>query len=119
VSDDTTELARAYEYLSAARTEAHNIQALQRHGDRAHAAERISDLVAWLASLDTTEEPSGLRADNERLRAIVTQLADSDDEPCVYDHHGYCQTHLVGKPCLIAAARETIYINQETSDAPA
>jgi hypothetical protein len=84
VSDDTTELTRAYEYLSAARTEAHNIQAFQRHGDGAHAAERISDLIAWLASLDTAEEPSGLRADNERLRAIVTDLAKATSDPEFY-----------------------------------
>lgn len=36
------------------------------------------------------------------LRAVI------DDEPCRYDHHGYCQTHLLGKPCEVAEARRLL-----------
>ena len=25
-----------------------------------------------------------------------------DDDECMYDHHGYCQTHNLGNPCAVA-----------------
>ena len=28
-----------------------------------------------------------------------------DDEPCHYDHHGYCQAHNVENPCSVAVGR--------------
>ena len=48
----------------------------------------------------------------EAYLALLAELTHPDDE-CVYDHHGYCQTHdLADRPCphsrakrLISAAR--------------
>lgn len=32
-----------------------------------------------------------------------------DDEPCWYDHHGYCQTHLLHpRPCLHEQIKELL-----------
>ena len=36
------------------------------------------------------------------LRGVV------DDEPCWFDHHGYCQTHVLGNPCEMAIARAAL-----------
>ncbi|MBT0666997.1 hypothetical protein HT136_01275 [Novosphingobium profundi] len=35
----------------------------------------------------------------EALEALL------DDEPCQYDHHGYCQSHFISNPCEMATAR--------------
>lgn len=38
----------------------------------------------------------------EALRNFV------DDEPCCFDHHGYCQTHGVSQPCINEIAKKAI-----------
>ncbi|HYE57810.1 MAG TPA: hypothetical protein VD948_04865, partial [Rhodothermales bacterium] len=37
------------------------------------------------------------------LRLALDALV--DDEPCQYDHHGYCQAHSLGKPCSNAVGK--------------
>lgn len=51
------------------------------------------------------------RAENERLRELLTGLVESEDEPCSFDHHGYCQEHgWFGEPgeCYTRLAREAV-----------
>jgi len=50
-----------------------------------------------------------------RLEAALVRLLDVLDEPCRYDHHGYCQTHFVENPCRVAEARALVC--QEVPDA--
>jgi len=47
-----------------------------------------------------------LRAENARLREALAGV--TDDEPCQYDHHGYCQTHFITDPCEMAIARAAL-----------
>jgi hypothetical protein len=48
-----------------------------------------------------------LEADKVTLRGLVEELHDED--PCSYDHHGYCQTHSLGKfPCPHTRARAAL-----------
>lgn len=37
------------------------------------------------------------------LRLALDALV--DDEPCEFDHHGYCQAHSLGKPCSNAVGK--------------
>jgi len=50
-----------------------------------------------------------LEAENKRLNDFLNEIIDIfvDDDPCVYDHHGYCQTHYHSeKPCIIERLKE-------------
>ena len=40
------------------------------------------------------------------MYVALSQLV--DDEPCEYDHHGYCQTHNLGNPCEVALGRAAL-----------
>ena len=42
------------------------------------------------------------------LRLALGDMLDVEDEPCRFDHEGYCQAHRVSKPCVVAAAREVL-----------
>lgn len=42
----------------------------------------------------------------EELEAALRSLI--DDEPCWYDHHGYCQAHGLSSPCEMAEARKLL-----------
>jgi hypothetical protein len=45
-----------------------------------------------------------LEAERDRWRGLVIELIDDDD--CLYDHHGYCQTHALYKnPCPYERAK--------------
>jgi hypothetical protein len=51
-------------------------------------------------SADTyaTEHFEAVKAERDRLRALVADFTDPD--PCQYDHHGLCQVHsLHERPC--------------------
>jgi hypothetical protein len=54
------------------------------------------------------DEIDALRAENARLRDALAGV--TDDEPCQYDHHGYCQTHFITAhtAAAVAAERERI-----------
>jgi len=45
-------------------------------------------------------------AEIARLREALEGLI--DDDPCWYDHHGYCQAHYVTSPCEMAIARQAL-----------
>lgn len=40
-----------------------------------------------------------------------------DDDPCVFDHHGYCQTHGPGpRPCHVEIARRYLALAQSSTE---
>lgn len=52
-------------------------------------------------------ERDHLAGTNAILRGLLSEF--TDDEPCGYDHHGYCQTHaLSAHPCRNARAHQLI-----------
>lgn len=58
------------------------------------------------AYLDETDadERDALRDQLGTARELLAEFV--DDEECVYDHHGYCQTHRLGEmPCENTRAR--------------
>lgn len=69
---------------------------------------------------DMIEEAAGdpARADQTELRLlrraaeavdVLRELSEVEDQPCRYDHHGYCQEHgwfETDPPCAIKRARE-------------
>lgn len=40
--------------------------------------------------------------------ALLALEALVDNEPCRFDHHGYCQSHTIGLPCPVAVARNLL-----------
>lgn len=46
------------------------------------------------------------------LRALLVELVGGEDDPCSYDHHGWCQTHYKGGEdfysCTVARARAVL-----------
>ncbi len=49
------------------------------------------------------------RAENARLRAALTVWAElHEDGDCRYDHHGACQEHYLGDPCIVAETRAAL-----------
>lgn len=81
---------------------------LQRKG-WGHPDRSIPEICAAL--LTTTSENESLQAEVERLRDWAKIEGDlllelTDQEPCSYDHHDYCQTHgLSERPCIQERAR--------------
>lgn len=62
------------------------------------------DALRVIADKDATI--TALRAEVAGLREALEGLIDED--PCWYDHHGYCQAHFVTNPCEMAIAREAL-----------
>lgn len=49
--------------------------------------------------------------ERDELRAIVRDLSEHEDQPCQFDHHGYCQEHgwlETDPPCPIPRARAAL-----------
>jgi hypothetical protein len=59
----------------------------------------------------TTDAIAALPADH-RVAKLVDALAGlvacQGDDPCRYDHHGYCQEHYIEAECSVAKARAVI-----------
>ena len=70
----------------------------------------MSELTEALRGVETYGYQSQLAcsaADRiEKLEAALAGLI--DDEPCWYDHHGYCQAHFITSPCEMAIARAAL-----------
>jgi hypothetical protein len=64
--------------------------------------DRDSDMI--LSAALTAAEV--LLAEVHRLRETLAEFV--DDEPCILDHHGYCQNHNLTKPCAVEAARRLL-----------
>lgn len=43
-----------------------------------------------------------------RLATILRKMEEKEEESCRLDHHGFCQSHGCGAPCLVAEAREAL-----------
>lgn len=52
---------------------------------------------------DLTRENETLRKELEKARELLKALV--DDEPCRYDHHGYCQTRRLEENCSNAQGK--------------
>lgn len=56
---------------------------------------------------DHSAAVDSLSSENAQLRLLVAEL--TDDDPCRYDHHGYCQAHSLDEaPCPHARAKELL-----------
>ena len=48
-------------------------------------------------------------AERDALCAALARLVtDEQDDPCWYDHHGYCQAHFLEEDCSMAHARKIL-----------
>lgn len=75
---------------------------------RANVAWIVAAHNAWPALRERLEQTEAdlatARAQAQTLREMLDGFI--DDEPCTFDHHGYCQTHFSGAtPCYMAEAR--------------
>lgn len=53
--------------------------------------------------------------ENAELRKLLTGLVEGEDQPCRFDHHGYCQEHgWFGEPgeCYLAQARTALGLDE-------
>ena len=77
---------------------------------RALTAEAALDEVAAMGDAfeGLQRREAALQREVETLRAALEPLAEHFDGECRFDHHGYCQAHLVDKPCSVAAARAAL-----------
>ncbi len=55
----------------------------------------------WLANF-------GERHVIKRLLEMMMAVHMQHDEPCRLDHHGFCQSHLSGPPCLYAEIKQAL-----------
>lgn len=63
----------------------------------------VGDLRACANGLDLYASAA------DRIVELEAALAGLiDDEPCWYDHHGYCQAHFITSPCEMAIARTAL-----------
>lgn len=75
---------------------------------RAEIAEENERLIAEMSKAKEIEIDR-LEAENEWLRGVLRGLVtDEKDDPCWYDHHGYCQAHFLGDPCQMSVARAAL-----------
>lgn len=75
------------------------------------------DLRAELAMRDA--ELAEARAEIERLRQLLFLFVGHEDEPCYFDHHGYCQEHPGAQDifqCAVSIARQ--HLGLDPKDAP-
>ncbi len=49
-----------------------------------------------------------LKAQLARVEEALEAMLFGEDEPCRYDHEGFCQTHGVSKPCRVVSARAAL-----------
>jgi hypothetical protein len=72
----------------------------------------MDNIPEW-CRLDTYITRSLPMTDIDRLKECNRELVRAleglvDDEPCRYDHHGYCQTHRLNNPCEMQVARAAL-----------
>jgi hypothetical protein len=118
VSDDTTELARQMRAKWRALGQPAGLAMMNEAADRLEQLETQRDdwKARWEKALDDldTQTNRAISAElkNQRLRAIVTQLADCDPHEymCVDDYAIKVEDH--AENCVWRLAREAIYTNQ-------
>ncbi len=47
-------------------------------------------------------------ADQSAMLNVLGRLVDHQDDPCVPNHHGDCETHLSSRPCAVKEGRELL-----------
>lgn len=78
-----------------------DLQEIKRHAGDLLNTEQAGRGAILLGLLKNAE-----RQHFEEVTALRLALDDLvDDEPCSFDHHGYCQAHSLGKPCSNATAK--------------
>jgi hypothetical protein len=88
-----------------------------------HAAFAIVDEVGkWSSSEDgdlwrVSCATEGLKRGRAPLQGLIDAArAFIDDDECEFDHHGYCQTHSVTKPCIVAELHKAIAVAKGESN---
>lgn len=80
----------------AARFAAQVVSEADRHGWwETEVANLARAHVALLARLERVE------GENVKLRGLLAEVVDRDNEECRYDHNEFCQSHYASRPCLI------------------
>lgn len=71
---------------------------------------QVRPIQHFVAAWDYQEERiTALTAERTELRALLEEFVDScGEEPCRFDHHGFCQEHMSSPPCLVAEARKML-----------
>lgn len=54
--------------------------------------------------------------EQDDLRTALHSMVESETTPCRFDHKGYCQEHLVTKPCAVAHARALLGLEDVNGD---
>lgn len=50
-------------------------------------------------------------------KGLIEEFLDHfGDTPCRLDHHGYCQEHWLGEPCIVPRLREILKSPENASD---
>jgi chromosome segregation ATPase len=69
-------------------------------------------IALHVAKREATDAEAKLAASEalvERLREALDNLvACQGEDPCYYDHHGYCQAHYIEADCSVAKARAAL-----------
>lgn len=100
-------------HLDAARRHIMARPSLVETADKLDATQQLVD--------ELQERLAAVTAENERLRVALAEAKEllsfyTDDEPCRFDHHGYCQTHLAtlddGR-CLNTAVAEWLAVMED------
>jgi hypothetical protein len=77
--------------------------------DRARHLNGVLRVAAPALIAELTERRAAAERDAARIAELEGALTGVvDDEPCWYDHHGYCQAHFVTSPCEMAEARAAL-----------
>lgn len=70
---------------------------------------RGQDTVPWREFADLKHEQRQAFERVTALRLALRDLLDAiGDDPCRFDHHGYCQAHFLSSPCEVATARHIL-----------
>jgi hypothetical protein len=65
------------------------------------------DSVAYAVSDALAALPTDPRV-AKLVEALAGLVACQGDDPCRYDHHGYCQEHYIEAECSVAKARAAL-----------
>jgi hypothetical protein len=112
--ESTPEIDLILAAISAAGDALHPCQSYATEHDRAAAAYDLAQSIRCAAPALTEAERAAMAAylypeggNPAQAHQLLLDLVEHEDDPCSYDHHGYCQTHGPGEiPCTIATARQ-------------
>ena len=76
-----------------------------RRGDVLALFENYTGTQFWVQQIATI--PLDPRVE-KLVEALAGLVACQGDDPCRYDHHGYCQEHYIEAECSVAKARAAL-----------